>query len=160
MTRLFDTVRIWDVESGDQDTDCNHIPLCWEAHTPDYPSCSGYASAGYTCVGNWCAAFNPRGLIIYDDVGWPILQPPSFCAEKKVQGYVVDHSTGRCVEKISDGDGCSSNSLIKTLKGHTDRVTGVSFSPNNQYVVSGSDDKTVRIWNVDSILSFWITSTK
>ena len=27
---------------------------------------------------------------------------------------------------------------------------GVSFSPNNQYVVSGSDDNTVRIWDVES----------
>ena len=26
----------------------------------------------------------------------------------------------------------------------------VSFSPNNQYVVSGSMDETVRIWNVES----------
>ena len=29
-------------------------------------------------------------------------------------------------------------------------MNGVSFSPNNQYVVSGSDDKTVRIWDVES----------
>ena len=29
-------------------------------------------------------------------------------------------------------------------------MRGVSFSPNNQYVVSGSFDKTVRIWDVES----------
>ena len=29
-------------------------------------------------------------------------------------------------------------------------MNGVSFSPNNQYVVSGSLDRTVRIWDVES----------
>ena len=36
------------------------------------------------------------------------------------------------------------------MKGHTKTVNGVSFSPNNLYAVSGSDDKTVRLWNVES----------
>ena len=43
-----------------------------------------------------------------------------------------------------------SGDCIKTLKGHTRGVHGVSFSPNNQYVVSGSGDDTVRIWDVES----------
>ena len=29
-------------------------------------------------------------------------------------------------------------------------MSSVSFSPNNQYVVSGSSDKTIRIWSVES----------
>ena len=29
-------------------------------------------------------------------------------------------------------------------------MNGVSFSPNNQYVVSGSKDKTACIWDVES----------
>jgi WD40 repeat protein len=32
------------------------------------------------------------------------------------------------------------------LEGHTDPVHSVAFSPDGQYVVSGSDDNTVRIW--------------
>jgi len=34
------------------------------------------------------------------------------------------------------------------LKGHTGRVRSVTFSQDGSQVVSGSDDKTVRIWNV------------
>lgn len=33
------------------------------------------------------------------------------------------------------------------LRGHTDKVTGVVYSPNGQYIVSGSADRTIRIWN-------------
>jgi WD40 repeat protein len=31
--------------------------------------------------------------------------------------------------------------------GHTVRVNSVAFSPDGQHIVSGSDDKTIRVWN-------------
>jgi WD40 repeat protein len=34
------------------------------------------------------------------------------------------------------------------LKGHTDVIVGLSFSPDGNRLISGSADKTVRIWNV------------
>jgi WD40 repeat protein len=36
------------------------------------------------------------------------------------------------------------------LEGHSDWVTSVAFSQDGKRVVSGSDDKTVQIWNVET----------
>ena len=34
-----------------------------------------------------------------------------------------------------------------SLKGHTDRIHGVAFSPYGQHIVSASDDMRVRVWD-------------
>jgi WD40 repeat protein len=38
--------------------------------------------------------------------------------------------------------------LYKTLTGHSDMVTSVVYSPDGRYLASGSDDKTIKIWEV------------
>jgi WD40 repeat protein len=32
-------------------------------------------------------------------------------------------------------------------EGHTDRVSSIAFSPDGKYVISGSDDKTICVWD-------------
>ncbi|MEL6438065.1 MAG: hypothetical protein AAFQ80_02245, partial [Cyanobacteria bacterium J06621_8] len=39
-------------------------------------------------------------------------------------------------------------SLVHTFNGHQDYVISVEFSPGGKYIVSGSDDKTVKLWDV------------
>jgi len=56
--------------------------------------------------------------------------------------------------------------LLRTFEGHTGGVRSVSFSPDGRYALSGSDDKTLRLWEVASgilLRSFaghtsWVTS--
>ena len=35
------------------------------------------------------------------------------------------------------------------MRGHTDDVTTLAFSPDGQFIVSGSRDRTLRLWRVD-----------
>ena len=39
---------------------------------------------------------------------------------------------------------------MHTLTGHSDRVTSVAFSRDGTHIVSGSDDKLVKIWNTET----------
>ena len=39
---------------------------------------------------------------------------------------------------------------VMVLAGHTDSVLAIAFSPNGKLLVSGSSDKTVRLWEADT----------
>ena len=34
------------------------------------------------------------------------------------------------------------------IEGHIDRVSCVAVTKDNKYIISGSEDKTIRIWNI------------
>ena len=39
-------------------------------------------------------------------------------------------------------------SRLHTLQGHNRRVYGTAFSPNGQHLITGSEDQTVRLWDI------------
>ena len=40
------------------------------------------------------------------------------------------------------------NDTVTTLRGHTEQVNAITFSPNGRWLVSGSDDYTFKVWDV------------
>ncbi|MEH2291630.1 MAG: hypothetical protein V7K31_00480, partial [Nostoc sp.] len=41
-------------------------------------------------------------------------------------------------------------SLLLTLSGHSDRVTAVALTPDGKQVISASDDRTLKLWNLET----------
>jgi WD40 repeat protein len=41
---------------------------------------------------------------------------------------------------------------LKTLTGHTNAVIALSFAPTGRTLVSGSDDRTVKVWQVQALI--------
>ena len=40
--------------------------------------------------------------------------------------------------------------VLMVLEGHTRKVVAVAISPDGAKIVSGSDDKTVRVWSMET----------
>lgn len=53
-------------------------------------------------------------------------------------------------EKIKSALKDDEPSTSKRLVGHSGPVYGLSFSPDNRYLLSSSEDKTVRLWSLDT----------
>src|SRR5438132_8547829 len=44
------------------------------------------------------------------------------------------------------GEPAPADGIVATLEGHTEIVSAVAFSPDGKHVVTGSFDKTLRVW--------------
>ena len=74
-----------------------------------------------------------------------------------VTGYtnaINSLSWSTCNSKIaSSSDGvikiwdAAKGTSLRTLSGHNDRVRTIVWSPNGEYIASGSDDETIQLWN-------------
>lgn len=45
----------------------------------------------------------------------------------------------------------STGELVRNLVGHTKGISDVAWASDSVYLASASDDKTVRVWDIDSV---------
>jgi len=46
---------------------------------------------------------------------------------------------------------------VRTLTGHTELVWSISYSPNGGQIISGSDDNTARLWDVEGVCRYTLS---
>ncbi|MBO1061190.1 MAG: hypothetical protein HEQ14_09750 [Aphanizomenon flos-aquae CP01] len=79
----------------------------------------------------WCDRSTNLGVDIFPGV---VKAKPSVVVESTSQPQVISNKF--------------IGNLLKTLTGHSDWVNSVAYSPDGQTLASGSDDKTIKLWDV------------
>ncbi len=51
-------------------------------------------------------------------------------------------------KKKSDSEAENLAAGSRVLKGHTDEIRSLAISPDRRWLVTGSDDKTARLWDL------------
>ena len=89
------------------------------------------------------------------DTGQPIGEPlTGHTGEVNSVAFSPDGHADRLRQLTTTRCGCGTptpaNPSAQPLTGHTDAVSSVAFSPDGHRIVSGSGDKTVRVWDADT----------
>jgi WD40 repeat protein len=91
--------------------------------------------------------------------GWSFAEPPAWapgtCCSRGRNVSAVAFSPDGGTVAVSDGFGIylplwAGEQSFRMLKGHHGRVTSLAFTPDGRKLLSGSWDRTVRIWDVAS----------
>lgn len=56
--------------------------------------------------------------------------------------------SGETIEIRTSRQGYADNRCDRTLQGHSYTVSSVAMSPDGQYIVSGSEDRTIKVWSL------------
>ncbi|KAF5366324.1 hypothetical protein D9757_012929 [Collybiopsis confluens] len=138
------TVRIWNVQTGQQIGDPLHGHTDWVTSVAFSPDGQQVVSGSFDeTVRIWDVQ---TGQQIGDPLHGHTSQVTSVAFSPDGQQVVSgswDHTVR--IWNVQTGQ-----QIGDPLYGHTSHVTSVAFSPDGQQVVSGSNDQTVRIWNVQT----------
>ena len=132
-------VRVWEIPSGEER---------YQLLTDGVP----YHALAWSFDGQWLATGDTAGTMAL----WNILtgyRQQTFNHETRVCS-VAFHPNGQHIavacsdQKIYVWETCDGGNCIRTLSGHTNEIWAMAYSPDGHFLVSGSDDCTVRFWDV------------
>lgn len=133
-----ETMSVWDVESGMNILTVDEKSISYASFTPngkDLISCTYDGNVSFWSIDSKEALYSYRENV--DDM---------FLVKYTPKGnYIVNVSNWYVhVWKIS------MNGSVSVLQGHTYNVYSTEFSPDGRYILSGSGDSTIRLWDVES----------
>jgi WD40 repeat protein len=114
-------------------------------------------AAGYNQSGNLIyTAGSDRKIKIWDPNILKNREDPLAVLQGHLK-YVLAAAVSQDEKTMATGGGdkaidlweVASRKLIGRLLGHTSDIEALAFTPNNHFVISASEDRTVRIWSVD-----------
>ncbi|CRG99842.1 pre-mRNA-processing factor 19, putative [Plasmodium relictum] len=86
----------------------------------------------------------------------------SLDANKYKYNYYDDHTNHNFFSGGKDGNiyyvSLSDNKILSKLQGHLKKINSIVSHPSNFICISGSNDKTIRIWKGDSDTNEYVTS--
>jgi WD40 repeat protein len=71
-------------------------------------------------------------------------------ALQKIQGADSQKSEVISALELAKSEAANLRKLVRTFEGHRETVTSVSLSSDGRYALSGSDDQTLKLWEVAS----------
>jgi len=135
-----DPIRIWDAASG------REVRSCTEPWT-------------------YALAYSTRGTVLFSGGALKIIRMWEADTGKEFAQLTGHDAAIKALAVSPDGSMLASGSadgmiilwevlhrkVMVKLKGHADEITSLAFSPDRDstYLVSGSGDRTVRVWHVD-----------
>ncbi|MBN3870961.1 hypothetical protein [Nostoc sp. JL33] len=86
----------------------------------------------------WCDRFTKLHIDIF----------PGFARPKQQSAFAVSTSQPKAFAADKTLENVAIGGQIHTLQGHSNSVNSVAFSPNGKTLASGSNDNTIKLWDV------------
>ncbi len=121
------SLSVWNTHSGDKISDYRI-----EAHKGEFPKLPGLERTGLSKagMGNSVIVFSQNGYMLATSLN--------------NEGASDESRFNIILWEVPDGK------LQFWLKGHTDKINALTFTPNGKMLASGSDDDTIRIWDAST----------